>query len=76
MNKQRSLNNAESNIAKHLYVKLWRQFASEHVNDAGMAGAEMEILTNAEFLDEASHPIVNRIREIACNHQLIEGWML
>jgi hypothetical protein len=57
-------------------VKLWRQFAGEHVNDAGMSGAEIEILTTAASLDEASHPIVNRIREIACNHQLIEGWML
>jgi hypothetical protein len=42
-----------------------------------MTGAEIDVLTEvAAFLEETSYPIVNRIREIACNHQLIESWML
>jgi hypothetical protein len=65
------------NITEQRVVTLWREFAQLHINDDGMTGAEIDVLTKvAAFLEETSHPIVNRIREIACNHQLIEGWML
>jgi hypothetical protein len=53
------------------------EFAQRHINDDGMTGAEIDVLTKvAALLEEVSHPIVNRVREIACNHQLIESWMI
>jgi hypothetical protein len=64
-------------ITEQRVVILWRQFVQCHLNDEGMTGAEIDVLTKAAaLLEETSHPIVNRIREIACNHQLIESWML
>jgi chromosome segregation ATPase len=58
------------------FVELWRRFAADHINDAGMTGAESEALTNAAFDQDVSDRVVDRIRQIAVNHQLIENWML
>jgi hypothetical protein len=64
-------------IIEQRVVTLWREFAQRHINDAGMTGAEIDVLTKvAAILEEVSHPIVKRVREIACNHQLIESWMI
>jgi hypothetical protein len=66
-----------NNIIEQRVVILWREFAQSHLSDEGMTGAEIDVLAKVSaFLEETSHPIVNRIREIACNHQLIESWML
>jgi hypothetical protein len=64
-------------IIEQRVVTLWREFAQRHINDDGMTGAEIDVLTKvAALLEEVSHPIVNKIREIACNHQLIESLMI
>jgi hypothetical protein len=58
-------------------LKRWREFACCHINDEGMTGAEIEALTRAtSHKYEESDCVVDRIRQIAVNHQLVEVWML
>jgi hypothetical protein len=55
----------------------WQEFASCHINDEGMTGAEIEALTKATSpKEEESDLVVDRLRAIAVNHQLVESWML
>ena len=46
-------------------------------NNEGMRGAEIEALAKAtSHKEEESDLVVDRIRQIAVNHQLVESWML
>ena len=58
-------------------LRRWQEFACCHINDEGMTGAEIEALTKAtSHKEEGSDLVVDRIRQIAVNHQLVESWML
>jgi hypothetical protein len=60
---------------KRPFLELWRGFAANHINNVDMTRAEIEALTIAAFDQEVSDRVVERIRQIAVNHQLIESWM-
>jgi hypothetical protein len=62
-------------VERRPFFELWRRFAADHIYDADMTGAEIEALTNAAFDQEVSDCVVDRIRQIAVNHRLIENWM-
>ena len=64
-------------IVEQADLRRWQELASCHINDEGMTGAEIEALTKATFhKEEESDLVVDRLRVIAVNHQLVESWML